>query len=196
MSAMVACPRCGAPNSLGNLFCSNCGVPLTTSVPPATIPAPYPPMWPPAPAPRATGNLTAIVVVLVIVILVALAGVAAVLVGRQISITPPSPRVMGVVVARSADGTNWTLTITSVPTGLFPSTAKLAILTSGGAIALAPTPFASLNYPSQRAAYVQSQPGGPVAVGDRLLLSTTTYSAGSTYQISDSTSILAAGMLR
>src|SRR3989454_133855 len=164
---MVACPRCGAPNSLGNLFCSNCGVPLTTSVPPATIPAPYPPMWPPAPAPRATGNLTAIVVVLVIVILVALAGVAAVLVGRQISITPPSPRVMGVVVARSADGTNWTLTITSVPTGLFPSTAKLAILTSGGAIALAPTPFASLNYPSQRATYVQSQPGGPVAVGDR-----------------------------
>src|SRR2546422_193546 len=114
MSAMVACPRCGAPNSLGNLFCSNCGVPLTASVPP----------------------------------------------------------------------------------GLFPSPAKLAILTSGGAIALAPTPFASLNYPSQRAAYVQSQPGGPVAVGDRLLLSTTTYSAGSTYQISDSTSILAAGMLR
>ena len=196
MSAMVACPRCGAPNSPGNLFCSNCGIVLTGSVQPAAIPAPYPPMWPPAPAPRATGNLTAIVVVLVIVILVALAGVAAVLVGRQISITPPSPRVMGVVVARSADGTNWTLTITSVPTGLFPSTAKLAILTSGGAIALAPTPFASLNYPSQRAAYVQSQPGGPVAVGDRLLLSTTTYSAGSTYQISDSTSILAAGMLR
>src|SRR2546422_6321165 len=166
---MVACPRCGAPNSLGNLFCSNCGIPLTTSVPPATILAPYPPMWPPAPAPRATGNLTAIVVVLVIVILVALAGVAAVLVGRQISITPPSPRVMGVVVARSADGTNWTLTITSVPTGLIPSTAKLAILTRVCAIPLAPTPRACLNYPSARPAYVQSQRGAPGPASRRLL---------------------------
>src|SRR3989442_15467625 len=99
-------------------------------------------MWPPAPAPRATGNLTAIVVVLVIVILVALAGVAAALVGRQISITPPSPRGMGAVVARSADGTNWTLTITSVPTGLIPSTAKLAILTRGGRKGLPPPPLA------------------------------------------------------
>ena len=169
---------------------------MTTSVLPATIPAPYPPMWPPAPAPRSSSNLTAVVVVLVIVILVALAGVAAVLLGRQISVTPPSLRVMGVVVARSADGTNWTLTITSVPTGLYPSTAKLAVITSGGATALAATAFVSLNYVSQRAAYVQSQPGGPVAVGDRLLLSTTTYSTGYTYQISDGTSILAAGMLR
>jgi len=193
---MVACPRCGAPNPPGNQFCSNCGIALTASVQQATIPAPYPPMWPPAPAPRSSSNLTAVVVVLVIVILVALAGVAAVFLGRQITVTSPSPRVLAVVVARSADGTNWTLTITSVPTGLYPSTAKLAVITSGGATALAPTPFVSLNYASQRAAYVQSQPGGPVAVGDRLLLSTTTYSTGYTYQISDSTSILAAGMLR
>jgi len=194
---MFACPRCGAPNPPGNQFCSNCGIALTASVQPATIPAPYSPMWPPALAPPSTSNLTAIVVVVVIVILVALAGVAAVFVGRQISVPiSPSPRVMGVVVARSADGTNWTLTITSVPTGLYPSTAKLAVATSGGATALAPTPFVSLNYASQRAAYIPSQPGGPVAVGDRLLLSTTTYSTGYTYQISDSTSILAAGMLR
>ncbi len=154
-------------------------------------------MWPPAPPPPSTSNLTAIVVVLVIVILVALAGVAAVFVGRQISIPiTPSPRVMGVAVARSADGTNWTLTMTSVPTGLYPSTAKLAVLTSGGATALSPTNFVSLNYAAQRAAYFPSQPGGPVAVGDRLLLSTTTYSTGYTYQISNGTSILAAGILR
>ncbi len=170
---------------------------MTASVQPSTIPAPYSPMWPPAPPPPSTSNLTAIVVVLVIVILVALAGVAAVFVGRQISIPiTPSPRVMGVAVARSADGTNWTLTMTSVPTGLYPSTAKLAVLTSGGATALSPTTFVSLNYVAQRAAYFPSQPGGPVAVGDRLLLSTTTYSTGYTYQISNGTSILAAGILR
>jgi len=193
---MVACPRCGAQNSTGNQFCSNCGVPLTASVQPATIPVSYPPMWTPTPAPPSTSNLTAIVVVLVIVILVVLAGLAAVLVGRQVVIQPgPSPRVMGVAVGRSGDGTNWTLLITSVPAGLSPATARLMIATSGGATALVSTPFGSLNYASQRAAYFQSQPGGLVSVGDRLLLSTTRYSPGYIFQISDSTSILATGVL-
>jgi len=169
---------------------------LSTSIPPATIPTPYPPMWSPPP-PRSTGNLTVVVVVLVIVFLVVLAGVAAVLVGRRVAVpTSSPPRVMGVLVGLSGDGTNWTLTITSVPTGLYPFTAKLAIVASGGATALAPTTFASLSYASVRAAYVPSQPGGPVSVGDRLLVSTTTYPAGDSYQISDSTSILAAGRLQ
>jgi len=195
MSAMVACPRCGAPNSPGNLFCSNCGIVLTGSVQPAAIPAPYPPMWPPAP--RSTSNLTAVLVVLVIVILVALAGVAAVFLGRQIQVPTTSPaRAVGVFVARSADGTNWTLTITSAPTALSPSAAKLSIVTSLGTSALAPTPFVSLNYISDKAAYFQSQPGGPVAVGDRLLISTTTYPMGYFYRISDSISVLADGTLQ
>src|SRR2546428_10914165 len=124
-SAMFACPRCGAPNPPGNQFCSNCGIALTASVQPATIPAPYSPMWPPALAPPSTSNLTAIVVVVVIVILVALAGVAAVLVGGQISAPiTPAPRVMGGVDGRSADGQNLAPTITSLPTGLDPSTPK------------------------------------------------------------------------
>jgi len=197
MSAMVACPRCGAPNSPGNLFCSNCGIVLTGSVQPAAIPTPYPPMWPPPPAPHSTSNLTAVLVVLVIVILVALAGVAAVFLGRQVQVPTTSPaRAVGVFVARSADGTNWTLTITSAPTALSPSAAKLSIVTSLGASALAPTPFVSLNYISDKAAYFQSQPGGPVAVGDRLLISTTTYPMGYFYRISDSISILADGTLQ
>jgi len=143
-------------------------------------------MWPPAPAPRSSSNLTAVVVVLVIVILVALAGVAAVLLGRQISVTPPSLRVMGVVVARSADGTNWTLTITSVPTVTDPLPGGLSYVSAAGA----GWSFA------EAGGTVTATHAGPVAVGDRLLLSTTTYSTGYTYQISDSTSILAAGMLR
>src|SRR3989475_3388865 len=187
MSAMFACPRCGAPNSPGNLFSWNCGLVLAGSVQPAAIPAPYPPMWPPAP--RSTSNLTAVLVVLVIVILVALAGVAAVFLGRQIQVPSPSAaRAVGVFVARSADGTNWTLTITSARTALSPSAAKLSIVTSLGASALAPTPFVSLNYISDKAAYFQSQPGGPVAVGHRLLISTTAHPMGCLYRVSDSIS--------
>src|SRR3989449_3619651 len=109
-SAMVACPRCGAPNSPGNQFCSNCGIVLTGSVQQAAIPAPYWPMWPPPPAPHSTSNLTAVLVVLVIVILVALAGVAAVFLRRPGQIPPPSPSpAAGVFVATAADGTNSTL---------------------------------------------------------------------------------------
>src|SRR3989454_2252412 len=136
MSAMVACPRCGAPNSPGNLFCSNCGIVLTGSVQQAAIPAPYWPMWPPPPAPHSTSNLTAVLVVLVIVILVALAGVAAVFLRREGQIPPPSPApAVGGFVARSAAGTNWTLTITSAPTALSPSAPQQSILTRLGASA-------------------------------------------------------------
>src|SRR3989449_11652535 len=42
------------------------------------------------------------------------------------------PRVMGVNITTSGDGTNWTLLITSTPTGLTTSAVKLTITTSGG----------------------------------------------------------------
>lgn len=155
-------------------------------------------MWPPPP-PRSTSNVTVLVIVLVIVVGVVLVGVVAVLIGRQIANTMPpgtgNPRLMGISVGRSADGTNWTLLITSVPTGLGPSSVKLAILTSGGSIALASTAFASLNYATDRAAFVQAQSGGTVTVGDRLLISTLSYPPGYGFQIADSTGVLAAGTL-
>src|SRR3989442_438839 len=55
---------------------------------------------------------------------------------------------------------------------------------------------ASGSYALDGASSIRSQSGGPVVGGDRLIVSTTTYSSGYTYQITDSTSILAAGMLR
>src|SRR5206468_12900130 len=112
--------------------------------------------------------------------------------------TPTSSptRTVAVFVARRDDGTNGPQTISSAPTALSPSAAKLSIVTSLGASALAPTPFISLNYISAKAAYFQSQPGGPVAVGDRLLISTTTYPRGYFYRISDSISVLADGTLQ
>src|SRR2546421_13120373 len=122
MSAMVACPRCGAPNSPGNQFCSNCGIVLTGSTQPAAIPVPYLPMWPPPPAPHSTSNLTAVLVVLVIVILVALAGVAAAFLRREGQVpTPSPPPAGGGFLSGSAHRTNWDLTITPCPPAPSPA---------------------------------------------------------------------------
>ena len=198
MAATIRCARCGATNLIANQFCSNCGVPLSGSAQPLMAQTLGPMMWPPLPA-RSTSNVTVLIVILVIVIGVVLVGVAAVLIGRQIANTLPpgtgNPRFMGISVGRSADGTNWTLLITSVPSGLAPTAVRLTIITSGGSTALASTSFASLNYAVDRAAYDQAQPGGTVAVADQLLISTVAYPTGYGYQISESTGILAEGML-
>lgn len=198
MAATIACPRCGAANSVSSQFCTNCGAALT-GLPQQTFgPTPAPMMWPPPPPPS-TSNATVLVVVLVIVVAVVLAGVVALLVGAQIVRTVPpgsgNPRFMGISVSRSGDGTNWSLLITSVPSGLAPSGVRLAVLTSGGSVALASTAFAFLSYPTDRAVYVQTQPGGTVAAGDRLLISTSAYPPGYSFQIADSTGVLAAGAL-
>ncbi|HLQ42863.1 MAG TPA: hypothetical protein VK189_08450 [Thermoplasmata archaeon] len=153
-------------------------------------------MFSPSPPP-ASENLAPIVAVLVAAIVVVLAGVfAAVLSVRPSSgPTAPAPRVIGVNVARSSDGTNWVLTLTSVPTGLTPFDTTLAIMTSGGVTALSATPLGSLNYSSEGAFYAPVQPGGPVAVGDRLLINTSIYPTGFGYQLSDGIHLLAYGTL-
>ncbi len=107
-----------------------------------------------------------------------------------------APRVIGVLPGRSQDGTNWTLTFTSVPSGLTTSGTTLTIFSPGGSTALAATAFSLLDYATHHAAYVQAYSGSSVGVGDRLLISTTTYPNGYTYQLSDGTTILASGTLQ
>ncbi len=197
MSASAVCPRCGTPHSLANRFCSRCGTSLSGAVAPRTIPAPPGMMVSPSPPP-ASENLALFVAVLVVAIVVVLAGVFAVVLSVRPNTvpTPPASRVIGVNVARSSDGRNWVLTFTSVPTGLTPFNTMLAILTSGGVTALSATPLGSLNYSSVGALYAQAQPGGPVAVGDRLLINTSMYPTGFGYQLSDGIRLLAYGTLQ
>ena len=150
------------------------------------------------PVPPASENLVLIVVVLVIAIAVVLASVfAAVFSGRLSSVpTGTAPRVIGVNVARSGDGSNWILTFTSVPTGLSPYNTMLTILDTSGATSLPATPLSYLNSTASGAVYVQGQRGGPVAVGDWLLISTTQYPTGYGYRLSDATTTFASGTLR
>src|SRR5439155_2893030 len=102
-------------------------------------------------------------------------------------------RVMGVNIARSGDGTNWTLLITTTPTGLTTSAVKLTITTGGGANTvvnnIAFSSLTSTNWNANKAQFIGSG-GSTVIVGDRLLISTTSYPPGYQVLIADSQGIL------
>ncbi len=134
-----------------------------------------------------------IATILMVAITVVLAAVLYVMVSGLLTPTGGGPKAIGVLPGRSADGTNWTLTFTSVPSGETTTGTKLTIITGGGSTALASTAFSALTYSANKAVYVQTGSGTTVTVGDRLLVSTTTYPTGYTYQLSDGTSILASG---
>lgn len=103
-------------------------------------------------------------------------------------------RTMGVSISPSADGTNWTLLFVSVPSGLSTATTTLAIFDTGGAPVLAATSFATLSYGTHRAAYF-GDADGTVEVGERLLISTSTYPTGYQVEIADNTRRLFSGTL-
>ena len=107
------------------------------------------------------------------------------------------PRVMGVNIGRSGDGTNWTLLITSTPTGLTTSAVKLTIITSANLTALGPTAFSALTSGAWNTNHAQfvGTGGTTIVVGDRLLISTTAYPSGYSVQIADSQGVLYAHAL-
>src|SRR5947199_5368219 len=74
-----------------------------------------------------------IATILMVAITVVLAAVLYVMVSGLLTPTGQGPRVMGVNIGRSGDGTNWTLLITTTPTGLTTSAVKLTVTTGGGA---------------------------------------------------------------
>ncbi len=137
-----------------------------------------------------------IATILMVAITVVLAAVLYVMVSGLLTPTGGGPRAIGVLPGKSQDGTNWTLTFTSVPSGLTTSGTKLTVITGGGSTALSAKAFNALSYSTDKAAYIQNVVGSAVGVGDRLLIGTGTYPSGYTYQISDGSSILAAGTLQ
>jgi len=100
---------------------------------------------------------------------------------------------IGISFGRTGDATNWSLIFTTVPPCLTTTETQLTINNGGGATSLAPTALSSLSYGTNHAAYVEYSPGGLVHVGDRLLISTSTYPSGYSYTISDGSANLAQG---
>src|SRR6266581_7696880 len=107
------------------------------------------------------------------------------------------PRVMGVNIAISGDGTNWTLLITSTPTRLTTLAVELTITTSANLTALGPIAFSALTSGSWSTNHAQflGTGGTTIVVADRLLISTTTYPSGYSVQIADSQGVLYAHAL-
>src|SRR5256712_12358678 len=65
-----------------------------------------------------------IATILMVAITVVLAAVLYVMVSGLLTPTGQGPRVMGVNIGRSGDGTNWTLLITTTPSGLTTSAVR------------------------------------------------------------------------
>lgn len=106
------------------------------------------------------------------------------------------PRTMSIVIGKSADGKNWTLTITDVPPLQHTMFTYLTIYSPGGS----PVPecFAvaldSLDYGMNGAEFTGT--GIYVEPGDQILISAVIYDVGYTYEIADSSGRLAAGELK
>src|SRR2546421_10999274 len=116
-----------------------------------------------------------------------------VMVSGLLTPTGQGPRVMGVNISPSGDGTNWTLLITTTPTGLTTSATKLTITTGGGANTvvnnIAFSSLTSTNWNANKAQFIDSG-GSTVIDGDRLLISTASYPPGDQVLIADSQGIL------
>ena len=109
-----------------------------------------------------------------------------------------STPVMSVVVNLSADGTNWTVTITSAPMNLKLTNVTLTIRDSTGSIVvpMSAVPFANLTVANQSIYHVVYQslmPSSNVTVGSRLIVSRTNYPSGHKYEILLGGIILTAG---
>lgn len=135
---LVYCPSCGTATAPSDRYCANCGAP-------AVLPPGYVPYVPMAPPPQ---NRTAMIVVIVIlVVVVATIGTSAllyVMVSGLIQGPSFQPIGVGMTVSRSTDGTNWTITFTSVPSNFNPSVAEFSLSTQSGVQALPDTPLSSL----------------------------------------------------
>ena len=128
-----------------------------------------------------------IATILLVAITVILAGVLYVMVSGILRPTGNTPRVMGIVKDKTADGTNWTLTVVSTPLGISTSEVRLTIIAPNGATNVSKA-FSVLSYGTDGAAFLGS--GSTVGIGDRLEISALRYGAYYQVQIADPTSVL------
>jgi FlaG/FlaF family flagellin (archaellin) len=132
-----------------------------------------------------------------VAITVVLAAVLYVMVSGLVSGPGSTPQAIGVSVKKTPDGTNWELTLTDVPAGKTPSSVYLIIFKSDGTVNLTKTALSSLTVASHGAQFVQIDTSATnIQPGDRILMKTSWYSAGATFQLVDDNGILAQGKLQ
>ena len=131
--------------------------------------------------------------ILVVAMTVILAATLYVAVSGILTPIPSAPRAMGIAIAKSTDGTNWTLAVVWAPPGLSPDVVRLSVVSVAGDLVLA-KPLADLGYGVDGAVYVPSD-GPAIGAGDRVLLDTARYPNYFDVMISDETSVLFRGYL-
>ncbi len=177
---MAYCPNCGASLVPPYRFCEKCG-----HAPPAPVAyAAYP--YPPPRHDDHTALIIVLVVVLVVVLPIVMAAVLYILVSGLIG-GPGSPLPINLAVARSANGTYWVLTFTSVPRGMSASASYITMTTAASILALPQTPLSSLTgtvalADSLGTLYVayRGSTAGTVIMGDTILIGTSTSTGAST----------------
>jgi len=138
-----------------------------------------------------------IATILMVAITVVLAAVLYVMVSGLITGPGGTPQSMGVSVTPSADGTNWVMLVSSTPTGKLYTSTTLAVFKADGSSNLTATALGSLSAATNGCSVSKvSSSATSVQVGDRILCKTSWYVSGTTYQISDGTTLLATGRLQ
>ena len=176
------CSVCGTALKPHHLFCPKCG----TSVGPPPGAVPYA-----APPPRSGDRLATIIIVVVVLLVagsIATSAIMYALVSNLITSPPQPPMALGVSLSKSADGTNWTLIFTSVPTGINPGSLDLSLLDASGTVVLPGTPVSTLTggmvlLPAgQGSLYLEYLGNNPytVSAGDGILIGTMSTGAVST----------------
>ncbi|MEE8231742.1 MAG: archaellin/type IV pilin N-terminal domain-containing protein [Thermoplasmata archaeon] len=135
-----------------------------------------------------------IATILMVAITVVLAAVLYVMVSGLVTGPGAAPSAIGVSVRQSTNGLNWVLTFASVPGGKLNTTVSLSIADAGGATVLVATSLNALGGVAET--YSPISGGSTISAGDRILLTVSVYGAGSTYQLTDSNGVLAAGTLQ
>ncbi len=138
-----------------------------------------------------------IATILMVAITVVLAAVLYVMVSGLLTGPGTGPRAMAVNIRLTADGSNWSVEITQIPSGEQPATTYLLVRSNQGVIILAKTGFSTLTWNANKAIYQDANAQKTeVASGDSLLLWKTTYPSGSVIEISDDAGTLTSRTLQ
>lgn len=138
-----------------------------------------------------------IATILMVAITVVLAAVLYVMVSGLVSGPGSTPQAIGVTVKKTPDGTNWELTLTDVPAGMAPSSVYLIVFKTDGTVNLTKTALSSLSVSSHGAQFVKIDTSATtIQPGDKILMKTSWYAAGTTFQLVDSDGVLAQGKLQ
>ncbi len=138
-----------------------------------------------------------IATILLVAITVVLAAVLYIMVSGLFNPHNTTAQVLGVEVGKTGSGNQWILTFTSVPISVTQNETTLTLLNASGAAVLPAKSLYQLETSFGGVQYVPASYGpATLAVGDKVLLSVTSYPLGTQFSFVGSGTVLASGTLQ